>query len=81
MEHNLYTNMGVIDVCTGFDMFEVKVPMIFFGTVGFSPRRDGRCIDYLLLLLERVLSADYGYSRLQNRLHLYYRHKSSTAPH
>ena len=25
-------------------MFKVKVPIIFFGTVGFSPRRDGRYV-------------------------------------
>jgi hypothetical protein len=42
MEHDLYTNIRIIDVCTKFDMFGVKVPIIFFGTVGFSPRRDGR---------------------------------------
>jgi len=42
MEHDLYTNIKIIDVCTKFDMFGVKVPIIFFGTVGFSPRRDGR---------------------------------------
>ena len=30
MEHDLCTNIRVIDVCTEFDMFEVKVPIIFF---------------------------------------------------
>jgi hypothetical protein len=25
-----------------FEMLKVKVPIIFLGTVGFSPRRDGR---------------------------------------
>jgi hypothetical protein len=25
-----------------FEMVEIKVPIIFFGTVGFSARRDGR---------------------------------------
>ena len=42
IEHDLYKNMGDIDVCTEFDMFEVKVPIIFLGTVGFSLRREGR---------------------------------------
>jgi hypothetical protein len=42
MEHNLYINIGDIDVCTEFEMLKVEVPTIFFGIVGFSPRRDGR---------------------------------------
>ena len=42
IEHDLYTNIKVIDVCTEFDIFEVKVPIIFFGTPVFSARRDGR---------------------------------------
>jgi hypothetical protein len=42
MEHNLYKNIGVIEVCTEFDMFEIRVPIIFLGTVGFSLRREGR---------------------------------------
>jgi hypothetical protein len=42
MEHDLYTNIRVIDVCTEFNIFEVKVPIIFFGTPVFSARRDGR---------------------------------------
>ena len=29
---------------TDFKMLKVKVPIIFFGTVGFSPRRDGRYV-------------------------------------
>ena len=28
-------------MCGVFDMFKVKVPVIFVGTAGFSPRRDG----------------------------------------
>jgi hypothetical protein len=31
--------MGVINVCTEFEMFEIKVPIIFLGTAGFSPFR------------------------------------------
>ena len=41
-EYNPYKNMKDTDVCAEFEMLEVKVPIIFFGTVGFSPRRDGR---------------------------------------
>jgi hypothetical protein len=37
MEHDLYENMRDIDVCTEFKMLKVKVPIIFLGTVGFSP--------------------------------------------
>ena len=29
-------------MCTDFKMLQVKVPIIFFGTQGFSARRDGR---------------------------------------
>jgi hypothetical protein len=29
-------------MCKEFDIFKVKVPIIFFGTVGFSARRDRR---------------------------------------
>ena len=41
-EHNLYEYIGDIDVCTEFEMLKVRVPMIFLGTVGFSPLREGR---------------------------------------
>jgi hypothetical protein len=47
MEHDLHTSIKVINVCTEFDIFEVKVPIIFFGTPVFSARRDGR---YLVIL-------------------------------
>ena len=42
MEHDLYKNLGDIDMCREFDMFKVKVYIIFFGTVGFSLHREGR---------------------------------------
>ena len=42
MEHDLYRSLGDVDMCREFDMFKVKVPIIFFGTVCFSPHRDGR---------------------------------------
>jgi hypothetical protein len=34
--------MEDINACTDFEMLEVKVPMIFLGTVGFSLRMGGR---------------------------------------
>ena len=34
--------MGDIKLCIDLKMLEVKVPTIFFGTPGFSARRDGR---------------------------------------
>ena len=39
VEHDLYNNIGDIDVCTDFAMLEVKLtlPIIFLGIVGFSP--------------------------------------------
>ena len=42
VKHDVYTNLEDINVCTEFELFEVKVPIIFLGTVGFSARRDGR---------------------------------------
>jgi hypothetical protein len=32
MEHDLYKNLGHIDMCREFAMFKVKVPIIFSGT-------------------------------------------------
>jgi len=40
--HDLYRTIVNINVCVEFKLFKVKVPLIFFGTVGFSRRRDGR---------------------------------------
>lgn len=42
MEHKLRKFTGDTKVCREFTMFEIKVPIIFFGTQGFSARRDGR---------------------------------------
>jgi len=39
--HNLYRNIVNIDVYTEFELLEVKVPIIFLGTAGFSPPREG----------------------------------------
>jgi hypothetical protein len=41
-EHDLYKNIGGVDVCTEFEMLKVNVPIIFLGTVGFSLPSDGR---------------------------------------
>jgi hypothetical protein len=41
-EHDLYKNIGDVDVCIEFNIFEVKVLSVFLSTVGFSRRRDGR---------------------------------------
>jgi hypothetical protein len=32
-EHDLYKNIGDIDVCTEFKMLKLKVPIIFLGQV------------------------------------------------
>jgi hypothetical protein len=34
--------MGNTTVCLEPELLKVKVPIIFLGTVGFSPRREGR---------------------------------------
>ena len=41
-ERDLYKIIGDVGVCTRFDLLKVKVPIIFLGMVGFSPRRDRR---------------------------------------
>jgi hypothetical protein len=41
----IYRTIADIDVCTESESLEVKVPMIFLGTVGFSPPREGRYIS------------------------------------
>jgi hypothetical protein len=40
IEHDLYENIGNINVCTNFEMFNVKVLIIFFGKQAFSARRE-----------------------------------------
>ena len=45
MEHNLLNIIIDIRVCTGFKTLKVKVPIIFFGTQGFSAHRDGPFIS------------------------------------
>lgn len=41
-DHDLHRKRTDIDVYTEFEMLKVRVPIIFLGTVGFSPRRDRR---------------------------------------
>jgi len=41
-ECDFYISLEDVDMCGVFDMFKIKVPVIIFGTEGFSPRRDGR---------------------------------------
>jgi hypothetical protein len=45
IEYELYKNIRDIDVCTEFDIFQVKVHIIFLGTVGFSLRSGGRYLE------------------------------------
>jgi len=42
MEHILKIIIRDIKMCTDFKILKVKVPVIFFGTQGFSSHRDGR---------------------------------------
>jgi len=39
--HDLYGTMANIDVCTESELLEVKVPIVFLGTGGFSASKDG----------------------------------------
>ena len=47
-EYDLYKSLGDVDIYEVFDVFEVEVPVIFLGTEGFSPRRDGRYVTISL---------------------------------
>jgi hypothetical protein len=40
--NDLIQNYVTIDVCAEFELLEVKVPLGFLGTEGFSRRREGR---------------------------------------
>lgn len=43
--------LGDIDLCAEFEMLKVKVLILFLGTAGFSPPRDGRYALYSYRLL------------------------------
>jgi hypothetical protein len=42
MEHNLYKNIGDVDVCTEFEMLKVKVLYLFFFSAQWVSRYLGR---------------------------------------
>jgi hypothetical protein len=76
MEHDLYKSLGDVDMCRKFDMFEIQVLIIFFGTPVFSARRDGRYSskDFLICISLDVLAMKGGVptrsrSRRPARLH------------
>jgi hypothetical protein len=39
--YNLYVTIGDSNACTEFKLLKVKVPIVFLGTEGFLPCRDG----------------------------------------
>ena len=41
-EHDGYGHLAEAIICGGFDGLEVEVAVVFFGTQGFSARRDAR---------------------------------------
>jgi hypothetical protein len=41
MEPDLYIEIRDIDLCKDLEMFKVKVPIKFLGTMGFSLCREG----------------------------------------
>ena len=42
MEHDLYKNIGDVDIYIEFEMLKVKVLIIFLSIVGFLLPREGR---------------------------------------
>jgi hypothetical protein len=44
MKRDVYKEIRDIDLCIDFEVLKVKVPFRFLGTVGFSPRREGRYV-------------------------------------
>ena len=47
IEHHVYHCLAGVNICREFDRFEVKVPIIFFATAGFSVRRDARYMRFV----------------------------------
>jgi hypothetical protein len=45
MKRKIYKEIRDIKSCLDFEVLKVKVPLRFLGTVGFSPRREGRYIS------------------------------------
>jgi hypothetical protein len=52
-EHDLYKNIGDIYICADFEIFKVKVPIIFFGIEDFSVYRD-RYFSFFFFFLALV---------------------------
>jgi len=46
--------MADVNVCTETDIHNVKVPIIFLGTVGFSLPREGRLVLLVREMLEEI---------------------------
>jgi hypothetical protein len=47
IKRDVYKESRDIDLCIDFKVLKVKVPFRFLGTVGFSPRREGRYVSML----------------------------------
>ena len=78
MEYAVYKVIGDLDLCTEFEMLKDELPIIFFGTVGFSPPREGEGRQLLffsvsllnplpLFNLNRVLQGSLPQLRQQGR--------------
>jgi hypothetical protein len=63
MEPDLYKEISDIDVCKDLEIFKVKVLIRFLGTMGFSPRREGRYVAKEVVLAEPRL----GYQGAQDQ--------------
>ncbi len=53
-EHNLYKNMVDVNVCIETNIYNVKVPIIFLGIVGFSLPREGRLVLSIREILKEI---------------------------
>ena len=53
--YDLYKTIGNIDICIKSELLEVKVPIVFLGTVGFSLYREGRYSKFLMLISALLL--------------------------
>jgi hypothetical protein len=52
MEHDLCTNIRVIDICIEFNIFKVKVPIFFFRYTGFFGTQGWTLTLYILLFIQ-----------------------------
>jgi hypothetical protein len=67
IEYYLYTNFRDVNIYRELDMFEVKVHIIFLGTVGFSPLREGRYSNFRICRTKNTIPSVF------ERFHSYYR--------